>query len=119
MDPYARIAELKAVMSLLRDRVAVLEDQLVVVLGRIAELERLLVRNSSNSSKPPSPDAGTDKRLGRPTRIVRHGGPIDRTQGKQPASAGLTLSQVIEPDVVVIPLSRAGWIHLVWPGGEH
>ena len=26
---------------------------------------------------------------------------------------------VIEPDVVMIPLSRAGWIHLVWPGGEH
>lgn len=37
---------------------------------------------------------------------------MDRTQGKQPGSAGLTLSQVIEPDVV-IPLGRTGWVPLV------
>ena len=30
MDPYARIVELEAEKSLLRDRVAVLEDQLLV-----------------------------------------------------------------------------------------
>ena len=39
---------------------------------------------------------------------------MGRTQGKQPGSAGFTRSQVIEPDVMVIPLSRADWI--TWSG---
>ena len=102
MDPYARIAELEAENGLLRERVAVLEAQLVLVMGKVAELERLLGRNSSNSSKPPSSDAGSDKtaRSQNANRAARRA--LGRKQGKQPGSEGYTLSQVAEPDVVVV-----------------
>jgi transposase len=78
-----------------------LEEQLVVVLGKVAELEKLLGRNSSNSSKPPSSDAGSDK-TARPqnaNRAARRA--LGRKQGKQPGTQGHTLERVADPDVVV------------------
>ena len=95
MDPYARIAELEVEVGLLR-------GELVAVLGKVAELERLLGRNSSNSSKPPSTDAGSDKttRPQNANRAARRA--LGRKQGKQPGVDGHTLSQVPDPDVVVV-----------------
>ena len=108
MDALARVAELEAENAELRaanaalsERARLLEDQLAVVLGKIAELEKLAGRNSSNSSKPPSSDAGGAK-TGRPenaNRAARRA--LGRSQGKQPGTPGSTLSQVPDPDVVV------------------
>ena len=108
MDEQARIAELVAENGELRglkvvlgERVRALEEQLVLVMGKVAELEKLLGRNSSNSSKPPSSDGGGTKsaRSENANRAARRA--MGRKQGKQPGASGHTLSQVADPDVVV------------------
>lgn len=101
MDERARIVELEAENALLSERVRVLEAQLVLVVGKVVELEKLLGRNSSNSSKPPSSDAGSTKstRSENANRSTRRA--MGRKQGKQPGASGYTLSRVTEPDVVV------------------
>lgn len=108
MDPLDRIAELEAENALLREvnaglveRVRVLEEQLAGVLGKVAELEKLAGRNSSNSSKPPSSDAGSAKssRPENANRAARRA--MGRKQGKQPGSPGFTLAQVADPDVII------------------
>ena len=63
---------------------------------RVAELERRLGKDSSNSSRPPSSDG-----LGKPPvgwRERRGGG---RAPGKQPGAPGAHLAQVGDPDQVV------------------
>ncbi len=102
MDAQARIAELEAENGVLSERVRRLEEQLAAVLGKVAELERLLGRNSSNSSKPPSSDAGTVKsaRGENASRAARRA--MARKQGKQPGTPGATLSRVADADVVVV-----------------
>jgi hypothetical protein len=59
VDAQDRIAELEAENTQLRalnaaltERVRVLEEQLAMVMGKVAELERLLGQNSSDSSWP-------------------------------------------------------------------
>jgi transposase len=77
---------------------ALVEDQrrlIEVLLARVAELERRLGLNSTNSSKPPSSD-GLAKP---PPRSLR--GRSGRRPGKQPGSAGSTLSQVDSADEMV------------------
>ncbi|MGH3902704.1 MAG: DUF6444 domain-containing protein, partial [Pseudonocardiaceae bacterium] len=61
MDAQARIAELEAEIAALRARVRELNEQVAMLLGRLADLEKLLGRDSSNSSKPPSTDPGNAK----------------------------------------------------------
>jgi len=65
--------------------------------ARVAELERRLGRDSSNSSKPPSSDG-----LGKPARAERRdaGQTQGRRPGKQPGAPGAHLAQVAEPDGV-------------------
>jgi transposase len=65
--------------------------------ARVAELERRLGKDSSNSSRPPSQDG-----LGKPPapRRERRGG--GRRPGKQPGAPGAHLAQVPEPDAVVV-----------------
>lgn len=109
VDAQARIVELEAENAALialnaglSERVGALEAQLMVVLGKVADLEKRLGRNSSNSSKPPSSDDG-GARSGRPenaNRAARRA--MGRLQGKQPGTGGFTLSQVCEPDEVVV-----------------
>jgi transposase len=62
---------------------------------RVAELERRLGKDSSNSSKPPSSDG-----LRKPARAARRaaGQAEDRRPGKQPGAPGAQLAQVEEPD---------------------
>lgn len=101
MDPLDRIAELETENAALRARVAELNDQVGALAGKLADLEKLLGRNSSNSSKPPSTDPGTAKNA-RPenaNRAARRA--MARKQGKQPGAPGSTLSQIAEPDEVV------------------
>ena len=88
------MAAWKAEREELLDRVRQLE-------GMVADLEKFLGRNSSNSSKPPSSDPGGAKsdRAQNANRAARRA--IGRRQGKQPGSPGFTLSQVPDPDEVV------------------
>ncbi|MGH9157522.1 MAG: IS66 family transposase [Acidimicrobiales bacterium] len=101
MDAQARIAELVAENTALRTRVAELNEQVAMLLGKVADLEKLLGRDSSNSSKPPSTDPGSAKsaRPENANRAARRA--LGRRQGKQPGAPGATLTQVAEPDVVV------------------
>lgn len=108
MDASARIVELEAENAELRglnvvltERVRVLEEQLALVMGKVAELEKLVGRTSSNSSKPPSTDGGAAKsaRPENANRAQRRA--MGRNQGKQPGTPGSTLCQVSDPDEVV------------------
>jgi transposase len=84
----ARVAELEAALAE-RDRVIIEQGE------RIAELERRLGKDSSNSSRPPSSDApwSTQPAKKRSSR-TRSG----RKPGKQPGSASSSRSLVEDPD---------------------
>ena len=64
--------------------------------ARIAELERRLGLNSSNSGKPPSSDG-----LKKPARVRSLREPSDKKLGGQRGHKGETLRQVAEPDGIV------------------
>lgn len=102
MDGQARIDELEVENAALRARVAELNEQVASLAGKVADLEKLLGRNASNSSKPPSSDPGGAK-TARPenaNRAARRA--MVRKQGKQPGAPGFTLSQVADPDEVIV-----------------
>jgi transposase len=65
--------------------------------ARVAELERRLGKDSSNSSRPPSSDG-----LGKPPAPRREQGGGGRAPGKQPGAPGAHLAQVADPDEVVV-----------------
>jgi transposase len=97
-------AELRAENARLRERVGQLrmlvEDKdakIAALEERVARLERLISRNSGNSSMPPS----TDDLLGKkpPERRPRRGG--GRKPGKQPGSPGAYLAWNGRPDKTV------------------
>jgi len=107
VDAQRRIAELEAENTALRARVSELNEQLAglneqvaTLAGKLADLEKLLGRNSSNSSKPPSSDPGSAKsaRPENANRAARRA--LGRNQGKQPGAPGTTLARVVDPDVV-------------------
>lgn len=96
------MAELEAENKALRARMEELNEQVALLLGKVADLEKLLGRNSSTSSKPPSTDPGSAKSA-RPENANRAAGrALGRRQGKQPGTPGTTLAQVADPGVVVI-----------------
>src|ERR1700676_1331115 len=75
------------------------EDLIALVAAlraHIAELERRLGLNSSNSGKPPSSDG-----LKKPSRVRNLREPSGKTAGGQKGHPGKTLLQVEAPDVVV------------------
>jgi transposase len=79
----------------LMDRIAGLEKLVRQQSARIAELEKRLTKNSSNSSKPPSSDG-----LSKPpkTNSLRQKG--KNKSGGQPGHKGHTLKQVPTPDKI-------------------
>jgi transposase len=85
------------VIDQLREANARLVAANAALAARVAELERRLGKDSSNSSRPPSSDG-----LGKPPapRRVRRGG--GRAPGKQPGAPGAHLAQVPDPDQVVV-----------------
>jgi transposase len=85
------IAELRAVNAEQARLIAALQ-------ARVAELERRLGKDSSNSSKPPSSDG-----LRKPARAERRdaGQTQGRRPGKQPGAPGAHLARVERPDEVV------------------
>ena len=75
---------------------AELRAQIEVLTGKIAELEKRLSKDSSNSSKPPSSDRFKKPRPESPNRAARRA--EGRNPGKQPGADGKHLAQVADPD---------------------
>ncbi|EQD72344.1 transposase IS66, partial [mine drainage metagenome] len=67
---------------------------------KIAELERKIGRNSSNSSLPPSSDRFAPAKMESPNRKARRA--MGRSPGKQSGADGKHLAQVEVPDEVII-----------------
>lgn len=82
-----------------------LKELIAGLQSRIAELERRLGLNSSNSGKPPSSDG-----LKKPARTRSLREPSGKPRGGQKGHPGETLRQVLTPDVVIdhYPESCAG-----------
>ena len=79
--------------------IALIEAQaaeIAALKARIAELERRLGLNSSNSGKPPSSDG-----LKKPARVTSLREPSGKPSGGQKGHKGETLRQVAEPDTTV------------------
>src|SRR5215210_6997951 len=70
--------------------------EIAALKARIAELERQLGLNSSNSGKPPSSDG-----LKKPPRVSSLRKPSGKPSGGQKGHKGETLERVSEPDNVV------------------
>jgi transposase len=88
----ARVAELEAAL-VERDRVIAEQGE------RIAELERRLGKDSSNSSRPPSSDAPWEKK---PAKKRSSRGRSGRKPGKQPGASSSSRSLVDDPDETVV-----------------
>jgi transposase len=85
------------VIDQLREANASLVAANAALAARVAELERRLGKDSSNSSRPPSSDG-----LGKPPASWRERRGGRRKPGKQPGAPGAHLAQVACPDEVVV-----------------
>jgi transposase len=96
-DLEATVAVQAAVIVELRAANAEQACLIATLQARVAELERRLGKDSSNSSMPPSSDG-----LRKPARAARRadGRAEHRRPGKQPGAPGAHLAQVEEPDEV-------------------
>lgn len=88
-------AELKAALTQKEQRIQELEELLMGALLHIEEMEKRLVKDSHNSSLPPSRDHGTRKPLGKREKS-------QKKSGGQPDHTGHTLVQVETPDEVIV-----------------
>ncbi len=85
---------------------AELKAQLAEQAGKIAQLERLISRNSGNSSMPPSADDLPGKKP--PERKPRRGG--GSRPGKQPGAPGAYLAWNDHPDETVPHFPRGACV---------
>src|SRR5690242_11137376 len=88
----ARVAELEAAL-VERDRVIAVQGE------RIAELERRLGQDSSNSSRPPSSDAPWEKKSAAKRSSRSWSG---RKPGKQPGASSSSRSLIDDPDEIIV-----------------
>ena len=77
--------------------ITVLVNAVVALTARVEELEAQLAKNSNNSSKPPSSDG-----LKKPPQTKSSRKPSGKKSGGQPGHKGASMSQVENPDKVVI-----------------
>src|SRR3954471_22346836 len=85
----------------LRAELAARDEIIAKLLARVAELERQLGLNSSNSGKPPSSDG-----LRKPPRTTSLREPSGRKPGGQKGHPGTTLRRTEHPDAIVDHLPR-------------
>ncbi len=90
------IARYEATIVELQSIVAGLMAQNAALVARVAELERQLALNSSNSGKPPSGDG-----LKKPVRTTSLREPTDKKTGGQPGHKGRTLERRATPDTII------------------
>ena len=90
------IAALQAHIEHLIAQNALLVSERQVLLARVAELERRLGLNSSNSGKPPSSDG-----LKKPPRVSSLREPSGKKTGGQRGHPGETLCQAEKPDATI------------------
>ena len=86
----------EAVIEALRAENGLLRAEVVALTGRLAELERRLGLNSSNSGKPPSSDG-----LKKPPRVSSLREPSGKKTGGQKGHPGETLRRVETPDATI------------------
>jgi transposase len=82
------IARQDAQITVLATQLADMSERLEQALEKLAKLEHLLSRNSSNSNFPSSKDGGPG---GTPPRKERRAKPSGRAKGKQPGAPGTAL----------------------------
>jgi transposase len=104
-EAAAIIAGYEAVIAELRAQNAALLAQNAALSGRVAELERQLGLNSSNSGKPPSSDG-----LKKPSRVRSLRERSGKASGGQKGHPGKTLRRTETPDTIIdhYPAACAG-----------
>jgi transposase len=85
-----------AVIEALQVEIALLRAENAALTGRLAELERRLGLNSSNSGKPPSSDG-----LKKPPRVSSLREPSGKKTGGQKGHPGTTLRRTETPDATI------------------
>ena len=95
-DVQKLIEQLLTESAAQKERFAALELENAALKARVAELERRLGLNSSNSGKPPSSDG-----LKKPPRTQSLREPSSKKSGGQKGHRGETLRQIENPDVII------------------
>src|SRR5471032_73817 len=86
----------EAMLAASRAENALLRGEITVLMARLAELERRLGLNSSNSGKPPSSDG-----LKKPPRVSSLREPSGKKSGGQKGHPGETLRRTETPDATI------------------
>jgi len=102
-DDASAAAVADAVIKALQAEIALLRSENEALRGRLAELERRLGLNSSNSGKPPSSDG-----LKKPPRVSSLREPSGKKTGGQNGHPGETLRRTETPERACKPV-----------GGDH
>ena len=92
-------AELRELVASQAEVIARQAELIVRLTARVAQLERLLALNSSNSSRPPSSDAPWAKQPAKARSSRTRSG---RKPGKQPGEPGTSRCLVDDPDQLVL-----------------
>jgi len=92
----AALATAKEIIAAQQVQIEMLKELVASLTSRVAELERRLGLNSSNSGKPPSSDG-----LRKPTRTQSLREKSGKKTGGQPGHPGKTLRQTETPDAII------------------